>query len=47
MKLIGEGSSDATEIPLRATMDKTRRWVMLTYFLLVATSWLGVVKPFA
>jgi len=28
-------------------MDKTRRWVMLTYFLLVATSWLGVVKPVA
>lgn len=47
MKLIGEGSSDATEVPLRTTMDKTRRWVMLTYVLLVATSWLGVVKPFA
>lgn len=47
LALIGQGSSDATELPLRATMDKTRRWVTLTYILLVATSWLGVVKPFA
>jgi uncharacterized integral membrane protein len=47
LALINEGSSDATEVPLRATMDKTRTWVMLTYALLVATSWLGVVKPFA
>jgi hypothetical protein len=47
MALVGNGSSDATELPLRATMDKTRRWVSLTYALLVVTSWLGVVKPFA
>lgn len=47
MRLIGEGSSDATEVPLRATMDATRRWVMLTYILLVATSWLGLAKPLA
>lgn len=46
MALIAQGSSDATEVPLRATMDKTRQWVALTYVLLVATSWLGVVKPF-
>lgn len=45
MALIGQGSSDATELPLRATMDRTRRWVMLLYALLLATSWLGVVKP--
>jgi uncharacterized membrane protein len=45
MALISQGSSDATEVPLRATMDRTRRWVMLVYALLVATSWLGVVKP--
>ncbi|OSZ71063.1 hypothetical protein CAP39_06640 [Sphingomonas sp. IBVSS1] len=43
--LISQGSSDATEVPLRTTMDKTRRWVTLTYILLVLTSWLGVVKP--
>jgi hypothetical protein len=47
MALIRDGSSDATEVPLRATMDRTRRWVMLVYALLVATSWLGVVKPLA
>ena len=43
--LIEQGSSDATEIPLRSTMDATRRWVLLVYALLLATSWLGVVKP--
>jgi hypothetical protein len=46
MALINEGSSDATEIPLRATMDGTRRWVFTVYALLFATSWLGSVKPF-
>ena len=44
-RLIAEGSSDATEIPLRATMDRTRIWVWATYALLLATSWLGAVKP--
>ena len=43
--LIEQGSSDATEIPLRSTMDGTRRWVLLVYALLFAISWLGVVKP--
>ena len=46
MALIERGSSDATEAPLRATMDGTRRWVFAVYALLFATSWLGVVKPF-
>jgi hypothetical protein len=46
MALIEKGSSDATEVPLRATMDATRRWVLLVYALLFATSWLGSVKPF-
>ena len=46
MALIAQGSIDATEVPLRATMDGTRRWVMAVYALLFATSWLGVVKPF-
>lgn len=45
MALIEQGSSDATEIPLRTTMDGTRRWVLIVYALLFATSWLGVVKP--
>ncbi len=45
MRLIGEGSSDATEIPLLATMNRTRRWVWCVYGLLLVTGWLGVVKP--
>lgn len=43
--LIANGSSDATELPLRRTMDRTRIWVLLVYLLLLATAWLGVVKP--
>ncbi len=46
LALIENGSSDATEIPLRATMDGTRRWVFTVYALLFVTSWLGAVKPF-
>ncbi len=38
MRLLTEGSSDATELPLRATMDRTRIWVWVVYLLLVATS---------
>jgi hypothetical protein len=45
-RLLKEGSSDATEVPLRATMDRTRVWVLVVYGLLVATSYLGAVKPF-
>jgi hypothetical protein len=45
MAVLQDGSSDATEIPLRQTMDRTRIFVWCTYLLLVATSWLGVVKP--
>lgn len=44
-RLLAEGSSDATELPLRRTMDRTRWWVWLTYGLLLATAWLGTVKP--
>lgn len=44
-RLLTEGSSDTTEVPLRRTMDRTRLWVFAVYGLLVATSWLGVVKP--
>lgn len=44
-KLLAEGSSDATEVPLLRTMNRTRLWVWCVYLLLVVTSWLGVVKP--
>ncbi|MBY0306943.1 MAG: hypothetical protein K2W86_17575 [Sphingomonas sp.] len=44
-RLIAEGSSDATEIPLRRTMDRTRIFVLMVYALLFITAWLGVVKP--
>lgn len=44
-RLLAEGSSDETEVPLRRTMDNTRWWVWLTYLLLVITSYLGAVKP--
>jgi hypothetical protein len=44
-RLLTEGSSDDTEIPLLRTMNRTRYWVWCVYLLLVATSWLGVVKP--
>ena len=46
VRLLHEGSSDSTELPLRRTMDRTRTWVFLVYALLIATSWLGVVKAF-
>lgn len=45
-RLLKEGSSDATEVPLRRTMDRTRIWVFVVYFLLVVTSFIGNVKPF-
>ncbi len=44
-RLIAEGSSDATELPLLRVMNNTRYWVWVVYALLVVTSWLGVVKP--
>lgn len=45
-RLLKEGSSDATEIPLLRTMNRTRLWVWCVYLLLLATSYLGLVKPF-
>ena len=45
VRLIREGSSDATELPLLTTMNRTRIWVWCVYLLLLATAWLGVVKP--
>lgn len=44
-RLIAEGSSDATELPLRRTMDRTRIFVLMVYGLLFVIAWLGVVKP--
>ena len=45
-RLIAEGSSDATELPLLATLTRTSLWVWSVYLLLIATSYLGNVKPF-
>lgn len=45
-RLLREGSSDATELPLLATMNRTRVWVWTVYLLLLATAYLGVAKPF-
>lgn len=45
-RLIEQGSSDATEVPLLATMNRTRIWVWVVYLLLLITAYLGLVKPF-
>jgi hypothetical protein len=44
--LVEQGSSDATEIPLRRAMDRTRIWVFIVYALLFVTAYLGNIKPF-
>lgn len=44
--LIKQGSSDETELPLLRTMNKTRIWVWTVYLLLLATAYLGLVKPY-
>lgn len=44
-QLLAQGSSDDTELPLLSVMNRTRIWVWCVYALLIATSWLGVVKP--
>ena len=43
--LLRDGSTDETELPLLKTMNRTRLWVWCVYLLLLATSWLGSVKP--
>jgi hypothetical protein len=45
IKLINEGSSDFTEVPLRRAMDAARLWVWATYILLIVIGYLGSVKP--
>lgn len=44
-QLLGQGSSDETELPLLRTMNRTRIWVWAVYALLLATAFLGNVKP--
>ena len=46
MKLIEDGSSDETEVPLRAVMDRSRFWVRVTYLLLVIIGFMGTAKLF-
>ncbi|MGY2736110.1 hypothetical protein [Sphingomonas sp. UYP23] len=46
VRLVAEGSSDATEAPLLRTMNRTRWWVWTVYLLLLVTAYLGLVKPF-
>jgi hypothetical protein len=43
--LSARGSSNATEVPLRRAMDRTRLWVFAVYALLFVTAYLGVTKP--
>jgi len=43
--VLKEGSSDETELPLLKTMNRTRLWVWAVYVLLLATAFLGNVKP--
>lgn len=45
MRVVNEGSSDGTELPLRAAMDRARVWVRVTYAMLLVISFLGVAKP--
>jgi len=46
VRLLAEGSNDATELPLLRTMNRTRWWVWTVYLLLLITAYLGLVKPF-
>lgn len=45
MAVIEKGSKDETELPLLATMNRTRIWVWMVYVLLVVTAFMGNVKP--
>jgi len=46
MKVIENGSSDETELPLLAVMNKSRFWVRIVYLLLVIIGFIGVTKFF-
>jgi hypothetical protein len=45
VRLLKDGSSDETEVPLLRTMNRTRLWVWAVYLLLIVASYLGAVKP--
>ena len=45
-RLLSEGSSDETEVPLLRTMNRTRIYVWGVYILLFMTAFIGNVKPF-
>ncbi len=44
MKLVEQGSSEETEAPLLATMNRSRFWVRVTYILLVIVGFIGTTK---
>lgn len=44
-RLITDGSSDGTEVPLLRAMNRTRLWVLGLYALLIAIGAVGVFKP--
>ena len=44
VKLIEEGSSEDTEAPVLAIMNRTRIWVRIVYALLIITAFLGSTK---
>jgi len=46
MTLIEKGSSEETEAPLLATMNKSRFWVRITYLLLIIVALIGTTKFF-
>lgn len=45
-RLVEDGSSDATEGPVLAIMNRTRFWVVSVYVLLAVAAYLGTTKPF-
>lgn len=44
-RLISQGSSDETEVPLLRAMNRTRLWVLGLYALLIVIGAVGVFKP--
>jgi len=44
VKLIEEGSSEETEAPVLAIMNRTRIWVRIVYVLLIITAFMGHAK---
>ena len=46
VRLVEDGSSEATEAPLLAQMNRSRFWVRTTYALLLITAFIGTTKFF-